>query len=111
MKERLFDIFSVAVNARLEPLEPLVKCDHQSLEWNVNQNSNHPIEKLFCSLEFCRLAAWGVGRMWRTFQFIIREILLDYFCDVWPGIVGVCHESPTISCITKGAYFEKNVTI
>jgi hypothetical protein len=32
-----------------------VKYGHQGLEWNVSQNSNHPIEKPFCSLEFCPL--------------------------------------------------------
>jgi hypothetical protein len=29
-----------------------VECGHQGVEWNVSQNSNHSIEKLFCSLEF-----------------------------------------------------------
>jgi hypothetical protein len=28
---------------------------HQGLEWNVSQNLNRPIEKLVCSLAFCRL--------------------------------------------------------
>jgi hypothetical protein len=47
--------------------------------------------------------------MWCTFQGAILEILFDSFSDVWPGIVGVYHEFPTISCITKIAYFGKNV--
>jgi hypothetical protein len=36
-------------------------------------------------------AGWGVGRMWRTFQIVILEILFDSFGDAWPGIVGVYH--------------------
>jgi hypothetical protein len=44
-----------------------------------------------------------------TFQVVILEILLDSFGDVWPGIVGVYHSFPTISCITKSVYFGKNV--
>jgi hypothetical protein len=28
---------------------------HSGLRWSLSQNSNHPIEKLFCSLEFCPL--------------------------------------------------------
>jgi hypothetical protein len=36
-------------------------------------------------------AAWGVGQMWFTFQVVILGILLDFFGDVWPGIVGVYH--------------------
>jgi hypothetical protein len=59
IRECLFDIFSITVNACLEPLHSLVKCDHYGLEWNVSQNSNHPIEKLFCSLEFCPLEQPG----------------------------------------------------
>jgi hypothetical protein len=48
-------MFSITVNACLERLQPLVKYGDQGLEWNVSPNSNHPIEKLFCSLEFCPL--------------------------------------------------------
>jgi hypothetical protein len=36
-------------------------------------------------------AVCGVGRMWCTFQVVILEILLNFFEDVWPGIVGVYH--------------------
>jgi hypothetical protein len=54
-------------------------------------------------------AVWGGGRMWWTFQVVILEILLHSFGDVWPGIVGVYHYFPTISCVTKSAYFGKNV--
>jgi hypothetical protein len=54
-------------------------------------------------------ALWGVGRIWRMFEVVILEILLDSFGNVWPDIVGVYHSFPTISCTTKGAYFGKNV--
>jgi hypothetical protein len=41
------------------PLQPLLKCDHQGLGWNVSQNSNQPIKKFFCGLEFCPLEQFG----------------------------------------------------
>jgi hypothetical protein len=62
IKECLFDIFSITVNTCLEPLQPLVKCDRQGLEWNVS------LAFSACTTDFRRsLASQKAhisGRMW-----------------------------------------------
>jgi hypothetical protein len=51
----------------------------------------------------------GVGRMGCTVKVAILEMLLDSFGNMWPGIVYVYHQFPTISCIMKSAHFWKNM--
>jgi hypothetical protein len=79
-----------------------VKCDYRCLEWNVAQNLNRRLKKIFCTLKFCSLEhsfymteekkvtrhwLWGVRWTWCAPQAILAQTLFHSLCDVWFAIV------------------------